>query len=64
MCEPIWFKMDAMIDTTELYILILVYVTLILIQSHGYASCKHFCANYLPKLLIDWDRIWRVLETY
>ena len=26
--ESIWFKLDMMIDTTELYILITVYVTL------------------------------------
>ena len=32
--EPMWFKLGLEIDTTELYILILVYVTLILIQGH------------------------------
>ena len=52
-----------MIDITELYIFILVYVTLTLIQGHGMQESKNFCANYLLKLSMDLDEIWRAVET-
>ena len=35
---PFWFKLGMMTDTTELYILILIYVTLTLIQGQGDAK--------------------------
>ena len=32
--DPVWFKLGIMIDTLELYIFILIYVALILIQGY------------------------------
>ena len=51
-----------MIDTTELYILILNYVTLTVIQGHEDAREENCCANYLPKLSMDLDGIWLAVE--
>ena len=50
------------IEITELYILILVYVTLTLCQGHGMQESKNCCANYLPKLGMDLDGLWRDVE--
>ena len=48
-----------MIDSTGLCILILVRLTLSLIQGHRDAGKeKNFCANYLPKLLVDSEGIF------
>ena len=41
--EGILFKLDVMIDTTELYILILNYMTLI--QGQGMWERNRFCGN-------------------
>ena len=52
--EPSWFKLSMMIDTTELYILMLVSLTLTMIQAHRVArKKKNFCASYLPRLWMD-----------
>ena len=53
-----------MIDTTLLYIVMFVYLTMILIQGPGDARRQNFCANYLPKLQMALDRIWHTIETY
>ena len=46
----IWFRLVMMIDTTDLYILILVSVTLSLILGHRHIMWKqNFCTNYLQK---------------
>ena len=49
-----------MIDTIELYIWILVWLTLTLIQGHRSArkQKKKFCISYLTKFSIDLDGIW------
>ena len=48
---PCWFKLDGMIGTTELFILILVDVILALNQG------KNFCLNYLSKFPIGLNGI-------
>ena len=52
-----------LIDTTELYILILVYVILTLNQALGIQESKNFCASYLPKLQMDLDGKLHAVET-
>ena len=49
-CEPVWFKIGIMIVATELYILILVYMTLTIIQGHREERKQNFCSSFLPKL--------------
>ena len=45
--EPFWFKLGVMTDTTELYILILIYNTLTLYKVKGMQKSKTCFANYL-----------------
>ena len=33
-CEPVWFKLSMMVETAELYILMLTYLALTFIQGH------------------------------
>ena len=61
--ELIWLKLDLIIDTTELYILILVFWTLTLIQGHGDARKQKVLSNYFLKLSVDVIGIWHAVET-
>ena len=63
--EPIGFQLGVMIDTTELYVLILVCVTLTRpwFKIMGMQESKNYCAKYLPKLAIDEDGIGHAVET-
>ena len=54
----VWFKFGVMMDTTELYILLLINRTLTLIQGLGDARKQNFHANYLPKSSIDFGWNW------
>ena len=53
--EPIWFKLDMMIDTTKLYILMLVYLTLTLIQGQGGARKQ---TAFVSVILYSFQWIW------
>ena len=53
-----------MIDTIELYILILVEVTLSLIGGHKAQESKTFCVNYFTKFHMNLDVIWCAVEDY
>ena len=61
--EPIWSKLGTMIDTTKLYILILVEGAMVLIQGHKGARKQRLCANCLTKFSTDLDGIGYVVET-
>ena len=41
-----------MMDTTEIYILVTVYVTVTLFQGHGMQESENLCASYLLKLSV------------
>ena len=56
-------KLGVVIDMTELSILILVYVTLSLIQSHKHTRKKNFCAKCLTKFTVNLDGIWSSFGT-
>ena len=45
----IFFKLGMLIETTELYILIPVWMNLIFIQGH--ICMKHFCVHFLANFL-------------
>ena len=49
-CEPVWFKLDMMIDTMELYILVLVLVILSLIQGQRDAEKKKLLHQLFHKV--------------
>ena len=61
--ELIWFKLGMIVDSIELYILILVSVTLTLIQGHSDAWSKTFYTSYITKFSTDLDGIWYTFET-
>ena len=48
---PIWLKLDAVVDTTELSILILVFVTLTLIQGHRDARKQKLLYQFFPTIM-------------
>ena len=52
-----------MIDTTELYILIVVEVALTWIKSHRDVWKENFCANYLTKFIMILNRIPYAIDT-
>ena len=57
-------QFGAMIGCSELYILILVWLTLTLIQGdRSTRKQKNFCASYLTKLSTDLDWIWYTVGT-
>ena len=62
----IWFKLGMMADTTVLYILILVYLSLALIQGHcvRVRESKNFWAYCLTNFLISLNGIWDTIETH
>ena len=59
MYGPVCFKLCMGIDSTELYVLILVCDLELDSRSWGCKKGKTFCATYLPKLSVDSDEIWR-----
>ena len=59
--ELIWFELCMMIETAKLYILILVYVTLTLIQGYRDARKDRLYSNCLPKSLMG--LVWNAVET-
>ena len=50
--ELIWYTSSLMMDNVELYILILVYLTMTLLQGHRSARKQNFCVSYLTKIWI------------
>ena len=56
--EPVSFKLSIVTDNIELYMLILLEMTL----SQGERGSIIFSANYLTKLLIDLDWIWCAVD--
>ena len=57
--ESIWFKLSMMIGTIDLYILILVFLTLTFIQGHRSARKQKFLGNYLTKIFNEFG--WKVV---
>ena len=55
--ELICFRLGLMIHGTELYIFILIFVTLTFIQDHRDARKQRLSICYLPKLWMDLDDI-------
>ena len=53
-----------MIDTTKLYILMLLCMILTLIQGHWDVRKRKLRANYPTKLLMDFDGVWHAVETF
>ena len=48
-CKPICFKLGMMLDTTELYSLIPVWITLILIQGHWFIGKRKLVQSSVVK---------------
>ena len=60
--KSVWFKLGMLIGTTELYILILIFVTLSLTRITVRCKSKIVCAIYLSKFLMDLDGICYAVE--
>ena len=64
--ESVWFSLGIVIDTIVLYSLILVYLTLVLIQSKTFtkrSARKQKLQQYLTKFSINLNEIWCTDET-
>ena len=58
------FKLNLMIDSTELYTLILVWVTLALIQGHKLRESKKFFTRGITEFSVYLDEIWYAVKTW
>ena len=56
--ESIWLTLGMMIDTTELYSLIPVWMALMFTLGHRNAWSKKFYTNHLTKFSIDLNWMW------
>ena len=52
-----------MVETTRLYILIFVWMTLTFIQGHSYMRNKKFCVHFLGNFGVNLDEIQYVATT-
>ena len=71
-CDPMWFKLGMMIDTTELYIMTQVYITLTLIHGDRHARKVELLCQLSPKVINGfrwhlascWDLLVRLSDTH
>ena len=61
--KPIYFKPGLSIETTEVCILISVWVTLVLIQGQGFMRNQKLLRSFSVKLAVDLDEIQCVATT-